>query len=107
MQEQEMTGVTDTCTNCGQDLGGLIWEGYALRGLLRATDIVTLTNGGLDVRTVGRMFRGRQFHGLKPGKCWLVRASQFITDWEALERSASTSFSRRLARGRNVVEVVR
>jgi hypothetical protein len=84
MQEQ-LSRIRTTCASCGGDPGGLIWEGVVLNGMLTAEDIVELCGGALNHRAVVRLFATRQLSGVKLGKFWVIRTSQFIDDWNTLE----------------------
>ena len=106
MQDKADSRVQATCASCGGDPGGLLWEGFVLLGLLSVNDLVTLFHGALDHRTITRLFRTGQFHGTKLGKRWVIRASQFIADWDKLERAGGISFSRKIARNQRVITVV-
>jgi hypothetical protein len=56
--------------------------------MLTVEDIVTLLRGALDRRTVVRMFTKRVLRGTKIKRQWVIRASQFVADWEQLEGRA-------------------
>ena len=77
--------VLATCKSCGGDPGGIVFEGLVLTGMLTVEDIVALLRGALDRRTVVRMFTRRILCGTKVKRQWLIRASQFVADWEQLE----------------------
>lgn len=63
------------------------FEGYDLPAFLTAQDIHTLLGGIVARRTVVRWFATGQLKGFRPGRSWVIRATQFVSDWEALERS--------------------
>ena len=63
------------------------FEGYDLPAFLTAQDIHTLLDGVVARRTVVRWFATGQLKGFRPGRSWVIRASQFVSDLEALERS--------------------
>jgi hypothetical protein len=87
--------VLDTCAACGGDPGGLVWEGLVLVGLLKVDDILTVTGGAVDRRTIVRLFRTGELRGSKFGKRWVIRASQFVADWKRLERAGPGRVRRR------------
>lgn len=106
---REHIGVADTCAQCGGDPGGLIWEGIVLKGILTQFDVERLLNGALDHRQVVRLFTTKRLQGTKAGRVWVIRASQFITDWDRFERMGRVPVGRKLAIRRaekNVIEVV-
>ncbi len=71
-------------TETGQ---AIVFEGYDLPAFLTAEDIHALLGGIVARRTVVRWFASGQLKGFRPGRRWVIRASQFVSDWEALERS--------------------
>ncbi len=88
MQDQQTERFSETCAACGGYPGGIIWEGVVLSGVLTAHDIVVLVRGALPYRSVVRLFTTGQLRGTRPGKVWQIRASQFVKDWDSIERSA-------------------
>lgn len=79
--------VLSNCKSCGGDPGGVVFEGLILTGMLTADDIVALLRGAKNRRAINRLFVDRILHGTKlGGRNWLIRSSQFVTDWEHHER---------------------
>ena len=69
------------------DGASAIWfEGYQLPAFLTAEDIQTILSGIVERRTVVRWFASGRLQGFRPGRRWVIRASQFVEDWAALER---------------------
>ncbi|HAF08826.1 MAG TPA: hypothetical protein DCK98_01935 [Chloroflexi bacterium] len=75
-----------------------------LTGMLTVEDIVALLRGAVDRRTVVRMFTRRVLLGTKIKRQWIIRASQFVADWEQLEARPRLAIA---AARPQVVEVVR
>jgi hypothetical protein len=105
MQETNATakipGVRDTCASCGGDPGGLVWQGLVLNGGLTAADIARLIPGAIDQRGAVHLFATGKLRGFKIGKCWVTTASQFLEDWELLQKHSR--FGRGSAVRRQVV----
>jgi len=98
MQANNATqGVRTTCASCKCDPGGLVWEGFVLVGLLKVEDILTITGGAVDRRAVIRLFRRGELRGTKFGKRWVIRASQFVDDWQRIEHAQPRRAARRAA----------
>jgi hypothetical protein len=111
MQETKPTlrstpGVRYTCASCGGDPAGLIWQGIVLSGVLTAADIASLAPGALDQRGVVHLFNTGKLRGAKLGKCWVTTASQFIEDWELLQKQTIRVRRSKRVRRKVVVEVM-
>ena len=102
---QDQPRMLAACNACGGDPGGLPFEGLVLTGFLTADDIVALLRGAVDRRCVVRLFTKKLLHGSRPGKTWVIRASQFVADWAELEARPYSPL--RLPRRRAIVEVAR
>lgn len=100
-------GIRFTCATCGGDPGGLVWQGAVLQGSLTAADIAMLMPTLFNARTAGHLFTSGKLRGSRVGKCWSTTASDFIEDWDRLQRSSSRRRSTPKPRRAAVVEVKR
>lgn len=105
---QQEPRILAACRSCGADPGGLLFEGLVLTGILTADDIVALLRGAMDRRAVVRLFTKRVLHGTTlGGRQWMIRASQFVEDWEHYEGRTALAVRAAAPSRRRVVEVIR
>jgi len=100
-------GIRHDCAICGGDPGGLVWQGIVLSGCLTTEDIAALMPGAITPRGVVHLFATGKLRGAKIGKHWVTTASDFIADWETLQRNSRRRRNQVRTRRAVVVEVAR